>query len=727
MDVSLPPVRSGEYLKFEHFPTAQQCFVFRNWEMIPAARLAQVLETTEETVCTMAQEMGLPPQNVNPKWLTAGYITVIKNNWHLLTYEQLCLLLGWSESRLAYILKEDDFLDVKLGRFKPGCPKLRYQPLTEQQKEETKLLRASVEEGLRSFAPKKLDAFDFDPMFARNITKNAKAPTVPGLRLVYSYCALYGDVFTGDFEQSFPEKLLEAYRSVGVNGIWVQAVLYTLVEFPFDPSLSEGWQARAAGLRALTERLDAYGIKLYLYLNEPRGMQEAFFDTRPELKGAVRNNGTACLCTSVPAVKQYLYNGAAALVRAAPKLGGFLTITASENTTNCYSHFQNGETNCPRCRLRSRGDVVAEVNSLLYEGAASVNPDIQLLAWTWGWKPEEAAEAAARLNPAISMMAVSERGTKKTVGGIETVESDYSISVVGPGEEAKEVWQMAKNAGRPAVAKCQFNNTWECCTAPFLPVFETVYRHVRNLLECGVDGYMLDWTVGGYPSPTFAMLNRLLAQKEDLPSLEQALATVFPADSLSAVLQASHLFSEAFDRYPFHVRNLYRGPQNLGCGNLLYRTKTGFESTMTCFPYDDLENWRAIYPVEVYENQMRLVSEQWAEGLEVLKTLTDAQKSACPALAELCDSAETAYLNFRSSYLQTRFVRIRDGEEEGDLPAVIDEEQKNTVRQAALAAGNPTIGYESANHYFFTRGSLLEKYVNCDDVRRRLRKEEMHI
>ena len=244
MKTTLPPVRPGICLKFEHFPTTMQCFLFRNWEMIPASKLAEVLETTEDIVCSLADEMGLPRQNVNPKWPVAGYITIIKNNWHLITYEQLCLLLGWSESQLAFILREDDFLDIKLGRFKPDAPKLLYHPLTEQQKEETKLLRASVEAGLRLFEPQSVDSFDFSKMFERNITamrSDSNLPTRIDTRIVYPYCALYGDVFTGDFEQSFPHELLEAYQSVGVNGIWVQAVLYTLVEFPFAPELSEGW------------------------------------------------------------------------------------------------------------------------------------------------------------------------------------------------------------------------------------------------------------------------------------------------------------------------------------------------------------------------------------------------------------------------------------------------------------------------------------------------------
>ncbi len=719
MALTLPEVKEGFFHRFTHFPTVQQCFVYRNWETVPVQRLAEVLSTTPENVAAMAYDMGLEEQKVNEKWMTAGYITVIKANWHLIPYEQLCQLLGWTRDRLAYTLKEDDFLAHKLASYKPGAPTLTYRPLTASEAKATELVRRATLEARQDFEPQTLDAFDFAPMFARNIGGQAASITGPDrfdTRLVYSYCALYGDVFTGDFRQSFPPELLEAYRSVGVNGIWCQAVLYTLIPFPYMPELSEGWEARADGLRRLTEYLGEYGIRLYLYINEPRAMPVEFFRDHPELKGAERS-GFASLCTSVPEIKEYLYNGAAQLVRHAPLLGGFLTITASENQTSCYSHFADGETPCPRCRKRKKAEVLAEVNTLLYRGGASVNPDFKLLAWTWAWTAEDTAAAIPLMPPEVGVMAVSERLVPKTIGGVETSVNDYSISVVGPGKYATDIWDQAKAAGHRAYAKCQFNNTWECSPVPFLPVFETVYRHITNLVKSGVGGLMLDWTLGGYPSPTFSMLKSFFLDIGHIPTLDELYDSVFPAGSVATVKEACHLFSEAFDQYPFHIGNLYSGPQNSGPASLLFETPTGLHATMTCFPYDDLTRWRAIFPEDVFENQFRLLTEKWNEGLKVLARLPGDLKQANPVLLELCDAAEGAYTLFRTEYLATRFVRIRDGSEEGDILAVIDEEKENVRRDACVAAHNPTFGYESANHYFFNRTMLYEKYVNCAYVK----------
>jgi LysM repeat protein len=43
-------------------------------------------------------------------------------------------LLGWTPDKLAFTLKEDDFLWVKLGNMKPSCGKVVYRELTAEEK-----------------------------------------------------------------------------------------------------------------------------------------------------------------------------------------------------------------------------------------------------------------------------------------------------------------------------------------------------------------------------------------------------------------------------------------------------------------------------------------------------------------------------------------------------------------------------------------------------------------
>ena len=116
------------------FPSRQHAFVFRNWTLVPVDRLAKVLETSVENVSAMATSMGLPAQeNIEPQWNSSkGYITVLRSNWNLLNYDQLITLLGITRPELAWRLKEDDFLYVKLGNLKPFCTPLIYEAPTKE-------------------------------------------------------------------------------------------------------------------------------------------------------------------------------------------------------------------------------------------------------------------------------------------------------------------------------------------------------------------------------------------------------------------------------------------------------------------------------------------------------------------------------------------------------------------------------------------------------------------
>src|SRR5690606_23393392 len=103
-------------------------------------RLAAVLQASEEQIIQAAADLGLrhpatPP--IEHRWLQRGYITLIRQNWHLLPYAQLLTLLGWSADQLAYALKEDDFLWNKLGLGKPAARPVQYEPLDALQRRRT--------------------------------------------------------------------------------------------------------------------------------------------------------------------------------------------------------------------------------------------------------------------------------------------------------------------------------------------------------------------------------------------------------------------------------------------------------------------------------------------------------------------------------------------------------------------------------------------------------------
>jgi hypothetical protein len=708
-------------LTWTHFPTTQQAVVWRNWELVPVARLAALLETSAENVLALAQGMGLRvPPRVVPEWLPRGYVTLIRANWHLLNYDQLLQLLDWSAEKLAYTLREDDFLWIKLGQLKPKAPRVTYRPLNADEQRRTAALRAVVE---REFPD--LQQADGEPPFgflkafeAPPPRAVAKAPTAVadspfGLRLIYSYSALYGDPLLSPELDPFPDGLLARLAEIGVNGVWLQGLLYTLYPWAAAPEYTEGWETRLRNLRALAQRAARFGIGVYLYLNEPRGMPLSFYDQHPDWKGVeFPSLGVAALCTSQPAVLDYLRQSTAWVFKQVPELAGVLTISMSENTTSCYS--RSSAPSCPRCAKRTAPEVVAEVNRAIAEGVHSAKPEARVLVWTWAWAQEWASQAVDLLPTDVELMCVSEEALPTHVGGVDAQVIDYSISQVGPGPKALPLWEQARRRGLKTVAKVQLNTTWECSAVPWLPAFDLVEEHLRNLAAAKVDGLMLSWTVGGYPSPILELLVR---------PADEVIRARFGIAAAPRLRAACHQFSVAFKEFPFHISVLYTAPQNCGPRNLLAAEPTGYPATMVGFPYDDLAAWRAVYPEEVFEQQFRRLSDLWLEGLVSLRACADAiEPERRAGFADLERLASAAWCHFRSTYCQIAFVRRRqqtDAESRRQLRALLDEEIAVARQLHDICRQDSRIGFEATNHYAYTLNDLREKVLNCDELRHR--------
>ena len=286
--IDLPKIRENVCLDFEWFPTKAQCFIYRNWGLVTPEKMAEVLETEASVVLGMAEAMGLDlNEEVLPEWRTRGYITLIRNCWHLLDYQQLSVLLDWDMDYLAFIIEEDDFLWYKLGRFKADTGHLKIEPLDEEGQRRTREICRVTREIYEKAGSVSVKPFDF---FQKTVFTKVEGE-VPKMktksRFLYSYCALYGDTFFDKklIDVSFPDEMLRSYQGMGINGVWTQAILTKLAPYEFMPELSEGYEQRLEGVRYLIEKLARYGLKLYLYINEPRALPDRIFEDYPELRG----------------------------------------------------------------------------------------------------------------------------------------------------------------------------------------------------------------------------------------------------------------------------------------------------------------------------------------------------------------------------------------------------------------------------------------------------------
>jgi len=260
-------------------------------------------------------------------------------------------------------------------------------------------------------------------------------------------------------------------------------------------------------------------------------------------------------------------------------------------------------------------------------------------------------------------------------------------------------------------------------------VMNLVAQHCSNLARADIDGLMLSWSVGGYPSPNLQLVSEF--QSQPTPTVDQALAKVaqgrYGPSAAPDVLAAWSKFSTAFTEYPFHAGFVYQGPVQCGPANLLYPEPTGYKATMVGFPYDDVEGWRAIYPAQVLAGQFEKVAAGWGEGLSVFqeamsKAGTPAQQAS---LREDRGLAEAAGLHFRSVANQIRFLLARNALLSGSLKGAEREAQVQTIRRIVsdeidcagrlftLTRQDPRIGFEASNHYYYLPLDLVEKVINC--------------
>lgn len=725
----LPTGSAPAPVSFPHFPSRLHAFVWRNWPLVPTDRLARVVGAKRADVVRLGRAMGLgDPPRITRDQQARSYITVIKRNWHLLPYEQLLELLDWTPDQLAFTLREDDFLWIKLGSLKPKCESLRFQasdaPTQQREREIAEIVRTEFPAGV---APSGEPLFRFVAELSRKPSP-APAPALPpatSLRYCYSYFALYGDPLLETHADPYPEGLLARLAQTGVNGVWLQAVLSKLAPFPWEPQRSARHQERLKNLRKLVARARKHGIRVFLYLNEPRALPLSFFAHRPQLKG-VEDGDHATLCTSVPEVQQFLVDSIATICRAVPDLGGFFSITASENLTNCWSH--GGGAKCPRCAQRPAADVIAEVNRLFYDGIRRSGSTAQMIAWDWGWNDAWAGDVIRQLPPGVALQSVSEWRLPIERGGVKTEVGEYSISAIGPGPRAQRHWQLARERGLQTIAKIQAGNTWELSAVPYIPAVENVARHAENLRRAHVNGLMLGWTLGGYPSPNLEVVSATLAGGSADQAMQQVAEQRFGPALAPAVVTAWRGFSAAFREFPYHIGVVYSGPQQLGPANLLWNNPTGYHATMVGFPYDDLESWRAVYPPEIFAGQLEKVADGFDRALAALKTSTASVTTATSrqqrAFEAECRVAEAAAIHFRSSANQARFVQARRAllaaTSPGETTTHRDHQQRVLQDEIALArrlhgiqTRDSRIGFEASNQYYYVPVDLVEKALNC--------------
>ncbi|HQC42291.1 MAG TPA: hypothetical protein PLV91_02335 [Verrucomicrobiota bacterium] len=726
-------------IELDYFPDRLHAFIFKNWPLVHAEQLAKVLETKPENVVRIAESMGLPPQDskkILPAWRSnRGYITVLRRNWHLLPYDQLLTLLDITRQELQFRLIEDDFLYVKLGNLKPNCEKLVYTDpspgATAQAKRISEIIRNELKENSTSADEERFEFInrlkDVSPEIV--IPEKTTSDSNFELRYISSYFASFGEPLLDPEIESCPEGLLQRLSAMGVNGVWIHTVLRTLAPPTQDfPEFGQDHERRIQGLNKLVQRAKKYGIGIYLYSNEPRALPVEFFNKpgRENMKGVTEGH-VATMCSSDPRVRKWLTESYEYVFKNVPDLAGVFTITGSENLTTCASHYQHK--NCAHCSNKDFAEITTDINTLIAEGVHRGNSKAKTIVWDWGWQDQFAEKIIKNLPKSCWFQSVSEWSLPISRGGVSSSVGEYSLSAVGPGPRAQKHWQYAREAGLKTVAKVQVNATWEFASIPQIPVLNLAAQHAANLSGQKINGLMLSWSLGGYPSINLSLFRDVGIGNMGIEESLKNVAVNFYGDAASdTVLEAWKLFSDGFSEYPYSGGTIYLGPQHMGPANPLYLKPTGYKASMVGIPYDDLAGWCSIYPPKIWIQQMELVRDGFSKGCDKFEEAIalmppEKQNEARVQLGQY----RAAEMHFSSCINQARFTDTRnafyqlpDGaslEEKEVLLSLMQSSVENELivarRIYTLVNSDSAIGYESSNHYFYIPQDILEKIVNC--------------
>ncbi|MFA7157928.1 MAG: hypothetical protein WC299_01400 [Kiritimatiellia bacterium] len=567
--------------------------------------------------------------------------------------------------------------------------------------------------------------------------------------------------------KTHPENWLKRLAAEGFNGIWLNALFRELVPSPLFPRVN----SRVLDcLNRLIERAGRHGVKVYLYLMEPRALpvKDDFWKSHPGLRGQpwsfnqvnpTPDETSYALCSSTPEVREYLESSAYNLFKRAPGLGGVLLVTASEANTHCYSHYPLPQKHfsepdmakwaaakfvCPRCARRSRAEVVAEIISLVYRGARRAAPDARVMAHTWSWyiiDPEPQRRLIGLLPKGVILFSDWERGGKIKVMGRTYPVDEYAYVYTGPAPRFVSQSRQAAGRGMRIYAKISINATHELRSVPYLPLAHILAEKMRRMRALGVAGFEGSMPFGAEMTPMtrLAAIMSRRRQPDPADALAELAEGEFGTDHSEAVIRAWRLFARAWRHYPFSIPLLYWGPLNYATAWPFARElkKAGRIASWRGLPRDkegrimagdNLETWVKPFAPLTVAAAFRLMHADWVQGVKLLDLECARSGSENRALLLERNLAEHVGLSFGSAINIIRFCllcrRLKINKSPGkkrkiqkELAIIARREIASGLRDIELLKFDPRLGYHpEAHEHQFTVEDLKYKIARCREI-----------
>ena len=555
------------------------------------------------------------------------------------------------------------------------------------------------------------------------------------------------DELTNDVDY-YPEAYLDKLAHEGINGLWLTVYFADLPSSLF-PGHGKDAARRLAKLALTARRCARYGIRIYVFLSEPKLFGNNPHNLPPEEgalhPGIVGTQGPTIgtFCTSSEAGRRYLRESIGALFSAVPALGGVINIMTGEDNGSCAGiHLSEGRWTrgeCPLCSRRSDAEIFRDEALLYTNEMRRYTPDAVYIGWFYlpaqrdgGALCQRMLEVAKSWPEEATLMLNFESGGASQQLGRQRIVFDYSLAYVGPSSLFADCSSLVRHAG----AKLQVGCSHEDASVPFIPVPENLYDKYSFMEAKNVDAAMQCWYFGNYPGLMNRAAGALSFQpfpKDSMAFLEE-LARPFWRRDAATVAQAWHLFSQAYRNFPSNLCFEWYGPLHHSiCWPLhLFPVDQGISPSWLLEQFPRISGDR-IGEIIGYHHTLdealelcRRMRDLWQQGLELLSPLKATYANDGDRLADI-RLAEAVGLQMKSTANVLEFYKLREEMlylRKDNLPAMADvvrDEMACTRRMLELCRQDSRLGYHSeAEGYLFfparleARLGLLEELLQKD-------------
>ena len=552
------------------------------------------------------------------------------------------------------------------------------------------------------------------------------------------------DELTNDIDY-YPEEYLNKLAHENINGLWLTVYLR---DYPTKviPHHGKDAEKRYAKLRTVVEKCARYGIKIYLFMSEPKLWGEPYFcvpkeDAKdyPEMIGFTREQ-YGFFCTSSAAGQQYFKDTIGGLFANVPNLGGIINIMYGEDNGSCASSAQifTGtpiNKDCPLCSKYELADVYANLAKLINDTMHKYNPTAEYIGWFYApgqrdgsSQSEELKRIAEKFPKDCTFMLNFESGVAIEQLGKTRRVFDYSLACVGPSNVFKDSCQVREKSG----AKIQVGCSHENAAVPFMPVPENLYDKYHFMANNGVSTAMQCWYFGNYPG----LMNKAAGKLSFLPFTENASQFLEdlarPDWRIDAPLVASawHDFSMAYRQFPGNLAFEWYGPLHNSIAWPLHL----FPVNEPIAPSWILKNFPEVSGDRIGESLgychtlnealelCKNMRDLWLKGLEKLLSIKEFYHDNPARLADIT-LAEAIGLQMASTCNVLEFYSLREEmfykkiDNLNAMEAIVKNEIDNTSKMAILCQEDCRLGYHSeAEGYHFYPAKLAERIKLLEEL-----------